>query len=596
MCGIIGYLGTKQAPDTLLEGLQRMEYRGYDSAGIVTIDNGKFHLLKTPGKVSKLEDKMQQTKLQGTIGLGHTRWATHGAPTQKNAHPHVADKVAIVHNGIIENYAELREQLIEKGVKFASETDTEVLAWLIDSYYEGDLGEAVSRALREVRGTYALGAVAKDNPDVMVAARLASPLLLGKTDDGWCLASDGSALAGKANEVVYLEDHDLAVCTTNEFRVYDRAGQAVHRPVHAFMMAAEEVQKGGYDHFLLKEIMEQPESLKRTLSTEHEKELISVQKAQDLDYILITACGTALFAGMLAKYYLEEWCQLPVSVEPASEFRYRHAIMPANSLGIVISQSGETADSRAALTELTQRGVPTLAIVNAVGSTIAREAEKVRYVHVGPEISVASTKAFTSQVVALMQLGLDIAGKRGALSAEAIEAGHKKLHSLPGQIADILKMNDEIKHKVRDLAKYDHSFYLGRNTLFPIALEGALKLKEISYIHAEAYAAGEMKHGPIALVDDSLFTVFLIGKGTLFEKSISNLSEVQARGGKTLLITDEEDYAKEHPEVLYVPTTSIVTAPLLFNIALQLVAYHVAVKRDCEIDQPRNLAKSVTVE
>lgn len=573
-----------------------MEYRGYDSAGIVTVDEGRFHLVKAPGKVNKLKAKMQESHLRGTTGLGHTRWATHGAPTQKNAHPHVADNVAIVHNGIIENYAELREALQKKGVEFASETDTEVLAWLINSYYEGDLASAVAAALKEVRGTYALAAVAKDNPDVMVAARLASPLLLGKMEDGWCVASDGAALAGNVGQVLYLDDHNLVVCTPESYEIFNKDGSLEERPLIAFDMAPEAVQKGGYDHFLLKEIMEQPESLRRTLSTEAEDELISSEKAQALEYILITACGTALFAGTLAKYYLEEWCQLPVSVEAASEFRYRHAIMPLNSLGIVISQSGETADSRAALTELSQRGIPTLAIVNAVGSTIAREAETVRYVHVGPEISVASTKAFTSQVVALLQLGLDIAKKRGTLSDEAIEAGHRKLDSLPGQIAKVLGLSNEIKHRVKEFANYDHAFYLGRNTLFPIALEGALKLKEISYVHAEAYAAGEMKHGPIALVDDSLFTVFLIGKGALFEKSISNLSEVQARKGKTLLVTDEEDYAKEHPEVLYVPTTSIITAPLLFNVALQLIAYHIAVSRGCEIDQPRNLAKSVTVE
>jgi glucosamine--fructose-6-phosphate aminotransferase (isomerizing) len=596
MCGIIGYLGTKQAPETLLEGLVRMEYRGYDSAGIVTIEDANFHLIKASGKVSVLSEKMEHSKLRGTTGLGHTRWATHGAPTEKNAHPHVADRIAIVHNGIIENYAELREDLLKKGIQFASETDTEVLAWLIESHYKGDLREAVAAALQEVRGTYALAVIAKDQPEVLVAARLASPLLLGKTDNGWCVASDGAALAGEVDEVLYLEDHDLAVCTLDGYHVYGENGEELERELTPFKMAPEEVKKGGYDHFLMKEIMEQPESLRRTLNTEKEKELITTRRARELDYIMITACGTASYAGMLAKYYLEEWCKLSVSVEVASEFRYRNAILPKNSLGIVISQSGETADTRAALTEFTQRGVPTIAIINAVGSTIAREADAVRYLHVGPEISVASTKAFTSQVVALMQLGLDIAQKRGTLSAEAIAAGHRKLESLPDQIATILAMDHIIKQKAKPIAAYEHVFYLGRNTLFPISLEGAIKLKETSYIHADAYPAGEMKHGPIALIDNNLFTIFLIGKGPLFEKSISNLSEVQARGGKTLLITDEEEYAKEHPEVLYIPTASVITEPLLFNVALQLIAYHVAVYRGCDVDQPRNLAKSVTVE
>ena len=606
MCGIIGYIGKKQAQPIILSSLKRMEYRGYDSAGIAVIEKGSIKRARASGKLSNLKEKVGNGQsLKGHTGIGHTRWATHGGPTEQNAHPHLAGKIALIHNGIIENYEQIKEGLLRSGVKFKSETDTEVLAQLINKKYEetSELEASVYGALSVVRGAFGIVVMCEDEPQKLIAARRGSPIVLGRSGDEMFVASDPTALAGRADEVIYLGEDEVAVITPGNIEVTDLKRKKRSFSPEKLDMEVQAMRKQGFDHFLLKEIMEQPKSVEAVLrgrleGKEGDSHLgglnISDEQMDKIDRIQIIGCGTAYYAGLLSKYMLEKMTGIPVDVEVASEFRYREPVLSPNTLGIVISQSGETADTLASLHELQRRNVHTLGLVNVVGSTIAREVDGGIYLHAGPEISVASTKAFTSQVLASMLVGLHIA-RRKSFSAwegkEIIDA----LQKLPTEIEKALKLNKELKKIAKSLSKFNNSLYLGRDSLFPIALEGALKLKEISYIHAEGYPSGEMRHGPIALIDKNLLIVNLLGKGPLFEKSLSNLQEAKARDATVVTVTDDTGYDGDE-SVIFVETSSPWTAPLIMNVILQLLAYHIAVERGTDVDQPRNLAKSVTVE
>jgi glucosamine--fructose-6-phosphate aminotransferase (isomerizing) len=606
MCGIVGYVGKRDAQDVLLSGLRRLEYRGYDSAGIITVDKDNTPtLLREKGKVSELGALVSANENHDTIGIGHTRWATHGEPSKVNAHPHVAGEIYLVHNGIIENYKELKAEL--KGHAFKSKTDTEVLAALINSFYDAktSLAEAVSSALKLVVGTYGVVVLSTREPGVLVAARLGSPLIIGVRDDETLIASDASALIGHTSQAIYLNDGEMAVCTDSNVELRDLDLQPLPPHVETIEVDMQAIQKQGYDHFLLKEISEQPQTLRMTLNgrvvaSESRVQLgglnLTPQQLADIEHVTIVGCGTAYYAGLLASYYLEQLVDgLTVDVVIASEFRYRSFHMPKNSVALIVSQSGETADTLACLREIKRRGVTTLGIINAVGSTIAREVDGGIYVHAGPEISVASTKAFTSQVAAMTMFGVQVAQAKG-VSVQRTAMYVDELALLPDEIQKIIKKQQpEIKAAAKKYAKHEHALFLGRDTLFPVALEGALKLKEISYIQAEGYATGELKHGPIALLDDRFFEVVLLADGWLFDKSISGLSEINARGGHVLAITNS---AKEvdAETIIRVKTKLNVLAPIAMNIVQQLFAYYVAIARGNDVDQPRNLAKSVTVE
>lgn len=603
MCGIIGVIGSKAAQPILISGLLRMEYRGYDSAGIATLAGGSLTLLRAEGKVSELQKKVETHKKSDTVGIGHTRWATHGEPNEQNAHPHVAGAIALVHNGIIENYKDLKEDLKKSGVSFSSSTDSEVLAQLINHTYQqtNDFVGSVQQALKQVRGTFGIAVLCKDSPDRIVVARRGSPLQIGVGPDEVYVASDTAALVGYAKEVIYLNDDQLAVCTPSGIEVYNLELEEQEFTREALTLELETIQKQGYDHFLLKEIMEQPDSVTAVLrgrlnaeqGTSHLGGLnLSDEQIRRIERIIIVGCGTAYYAGVLGKYLIERLTGLPVDVEVASEFRYRDPVISQNTVALFISQSGETADTLACVEELKRRGVHTLGLVNVVGSTIARTVDGGIYLHAGPEISVASTKAFTNQVVAELLFALYVARRRNLSLTEGREVV-EALERLPKDIKTALSVASDVKKLSKKLSRFQNAIYLGRDTLFPIALEGALKLKEISYIHAEAFAAGEVKHGPIALVDKDMLVVFLLSKGPLEEKTRSNIQEIQARGGALLVVSDTE---VDTNQAIHVTTHSSWTAPLILNTVLQLIAYHVAVARGTNVDQPRNLAKSVTVE
>ncbi len=608
MCGIVGYIGDKNAQSVLVGGLKRLEYRGYDSAGIVTASpKGAFTLLRAKGKVAELDEKVASHKKSDTVGIGHTRWATHGEPSKRNAHPHAIGSIYIVHNGIIENYQDIRTMLSKHDYDFKSDTDTEVLGGLIDWAYKksGNLLTAVSEALQIVVGAYGIAVMATDNTEKIVVARKGSPLILGVADGETFIASDGSALVGYTDQVIYLKDGEMAECSRDGVNLYDIAANAVESVVETLEADMQAIQKNGYDHFLLKEIHEQPDTLRSTLSgrlrlEQGEARLGGLNMSDDelrkIENVIIVGCGTANYAGQLASYYIEQFTDdVNVRVEVASELRYRSFYVPKNAVALIVSQSGETADTLACLVELKRRGVRCLGIVNAVGSTIAREVDGGVYVHVGAEISVASTKAFTSQVAAMVMFGLMLASVKGA-SRQELSQYVEELELLPGEIEKVLERHeDDAKRLAKKYASYNHALYTGRDTLFPTALEGALKLKEISYIHAEGYAAGELKHGPIALIDDSFFEVAYLMDNWLYEKSLSNIIEMKARGGHVITITDtKKEVATE--EVVRIATKLKHFTPLLFNIVAQLFAYYVSVERGNDVDQPRNLAKSVTVE
>lgn len=606
MCGIVGYIGKNKAQGIMTSGLRRLEYRGYDSAGIATLTKGgKPTLLRVKGKVTELDSLTAEQPRSDHVGIGHTRWATHGVPSEANAHPHQAGDIFLVHNGIIENYRELKAKLTNHD--FKSETDTEVLAALINSFYEKDqdLLSAVSQALKLVVGTYGIAVISAKQPEEIIVARLGSPLIIGVGKDENLVASDASALLGYTDQAIYLNDGEIARITKSAVDIFDLAAQSISKEVETIETDLAAIQKQGYDHFLLKEIMEQPTTLRSTLSGRVDDVNLKVKlgglnmtasELRDVRHVTIVGCGTAYYAGMLASYYMEQLVDdLTIDVVIASEFRYRSAHMPDNSVALIVSQSGETADTLACLREIKNRGVKTLGIVNAVGSTIAREVDGGVYVHAGPEISVASTKAFTSQAAAMIMFGITLAQSRGASNSKTAPFV-KELASLPQEIEQLLSNYlDEIKNLAKQYAGYDHALYLGRDTAYPAALEGALKLKEISYIDANAYAAGELKHGPLALVDDRFFELFLVTEGHLFDKTISNLSEVNARSGHVLAITNSSrDILAEN--ILRVKTDLDILSPMLLNVAQQLFAYYVAIERGHDIDQPRNLAKSVTVE
>lgn len=608
MCGIVGYIGNKNAQNYLLSGLKRLEYRGYDSAGIVTLtEKGEPTLLRAKGKVAELEAKLKTHKTKDTIGIGHTRWATHGEPSKRNAHPHAVGDIYLVHNGIIENYQDLKATLAKQDYDFKSDTDTEVLTALIDSFYRQSetLLEAVSGALELVVGAYGIAVVSVKDPSEVVVARKGSPLIVGLTDDETFIASDASALVGHTDKVVYLHDGEIARCTRGDIELFTSDSQAVDAVVEKLELDLQSIQKKGYDHFLLKEIMEQPESVRSTLLGRVDADTgraelgglnMSDEELRQIENVMVIGCGTAYYAGLLAGYYIEQFVDdMNVSSHIASELRYRSFHVPKNTVALIVSQSGETADTLACLEELKRRGVRCLGVVNAVGSSIARAVDGGVYVHVGAEISVASTKAFTSQAVAMIIFGLQVARAKGA-SPQLLDEYIRELDALPREIEKVLgSKRAETKKLAKKYATYNHALYVGRDTSFPAALEGALKLKEISYIHAEGYAAGELKHGPIALIDDLFFEVCYLQDNWLYEKAQSNLIEMNARGAHALVITDTEKRIQAE-SIVRISTRLKHLTPLLFNIVAQLFAYYVAVERGNDVDQPRNLAKSVTVE
>ncbi len=608
MCGIVGYIGSKEAQPILVGGLKRLEYRGYDSAGVVTLnESGKATLLRTKGKVAELEAKVGSHMVADSVGIGHTRWATHGEPSKRNAHPHAVGDIYLVHNGIIENYQDLKAALTKQDYIFKSDTDTEVLTALIDSFYKQSetLIEAVSGALQLVVGAYGIAVMSVKNPGEIIVARKGSPLIVGVGEGEVFVASDASALIGHTDKVIYMHDNEMGRCTSEGVQLFDTEAHAVDAVVEKLDMDMQSIQKKGYDHFLLKEIFEQPESLRSTLSGRvdsetHRAKLGGLNMTDDelraVENIMVIGCGTAYYAGVLAGYYIEQYVSgVTMSPYVASEMRYRSFHVPDNTVALIVSQSGETADTLACLQELKRRGVRCLGVVNAVGSTIAREVDGGVYVHVGAEISVASTKAFTSQVAAMIIFGLMLAQAKG-VSLREIDEYINELDMLPREIEKVLETKPaEIKKLAKKYGSYAHALYIGRDTNFPVAMEGALKLKEISYLHAEGYAGGELKHGPIALIDDKFFEVYYLQDNWLYEKSQSNLIEIEARGAHALVITDT-DKRVQAEAVVRVSTRLKLLTPLVFNIVAQLFAYYVAVEKGNDVDQPRNLAKSVTVE
>ena len=608
MCGIVGYIGDKNAQNFLISGLKRLEYRGYDSAGIVTLDDsGKATLLRAKGKIANLEEKLAKAKREDHIGIGHTRWATHGEPSETNAHPHQAGPIYVVHNGIIENYKELKAELTD--FEFKSETDSEVLAVLINSFYQDGkypLANAVVQALKLVKGTYGIAVVSELAPEEMVVARSGSPLVIGVGHDETLVASDASALLGHTKRAIYLNDGEVAVIGKNSVEIKTLNAEPVSAKVEEIETNLAAIQKGGYDHFLLKEIMEQPESLKETLrgrvnAAEGTVHLggpgLSETELRKIRHLVIVGCGTAYHAGLLASYYIEQFTpEVTVEVVIASEYRYRSAYIPEDSVALIVSQSGETADTLACLREIKKQGVRTVGIVNAIGSTIAREVDGGTYVHVGPEISVASTKAFTSQVIAMVMFGLTIAQAKGVKSA-VLGPYVKEIAALPEAIRTVLDVvPKEVQKIAKKYAKYEHAIYLGRDTAYPTAMEGALKLKEVSYVDANAYAFGELKHGPLALVDDRFFEMVLLPAGVLYDKAVSNIQEVLARGGHVVVVTNADGFDLPVESVIRLGGEIEIFAPLLMNLVSQLFAYYVTVAKGLNVDQPRNLAKSVTVE
>ena len=609
MCGIVGYIGQSEALPILVGGLKKLEYRGYDSSGIAIIENGGIHVVKASGKISALENKLKSQTVTGKTGIAHTRWATHGAPTVENAHPHVSfdGKISIVHNGIIENYASLKAKLIAKGIEFKSETDTEVVAHLIATFYKGDLKAAVLKALSQVEGTFGLAVICSDEPGTLIGARRGSPLILGiGNGNDFFLASDVSAIINHTQKVVYLDDNDIVQITGNDYSIVNMNSHEVQREVKDVEFDADAVAKGGFAHFMLKEIFEQPEVLRNTtrgrlLSAEGNAKLAgldtNIKELRNINRIIITACGTSYYAGMVGEYMIEDLAGVPVEVEYASEFRYRNPIIKPGTLVLAISQSGETADTLAALKEAQQKGATALAICNGVGSTIARTSDGGVYLHAGPEIGVASTKAFTSQVTVLAMIAL-LLGRQRRLSFEAGADIVKAIQDLPTLVEQALKLSDQIAGIAQKYSKANNFLYLGRHYNYPVAMEGALKLKEISYIHAEGYPAAEMKHGPIALIDENMPVVVIAPKDALFDKVISNVREIKARGGRVIAVTTEDceplDEFADH--LIKVPKTIPMLMPIVTCVPLQLLAYHIAVLRGNDVDQPRNLAKSVTVE
>lgn len=609
MCGIVGYIGEQDAQPILLGGLQKLEYRGYDSAGIAVINaQGEMHLAKSKGRLQALEDKLKQGNLSGQIGIGHTRWATHGEPSEKNCHPHTSQNgnISVVHNGIIENYLHLREWLGTKGYQFYSDTDTEVIPNLIDYYYQGNLLEAVTKAIACIEGSYALGIMCKAEPDKIVAVRKDSPLIVGVGQGEYFIASDVPAILNHTRDIIYLEDKEIVVLTKTGAAVYSLEGEQLQKEVHHVTWNADAAEKGGYEHFMLKEIHEQPKAIRDTLNSrimggkpiQLDSVNLPTEDIQKYEKIYLVACGTAYHAGVIGKYAIEKLARIPVEVDIASEFRYRDPIMNDKTLLIVLSQSGETADTLAALREAKSKGVRVLAVTNVVGSSIAREADDVLYTWAGPEIAVASTKAYTTQLVLMYILALYFAQERHTVAPEEIEKMKADLLTLPEKAEEVLKNKPMLQKFAVNTYSQQSMFFLGRGIDYAVAMEGALKVKEISYLHAEAYAGGELKHGTIALVEEGTVVIALATQSKLYEKMISNIREVTTRGAKILGLAKEGNRAIEKTveSVLYIPEVADILLPVLTVIPLQLLAYYIAVQRGCDVDKPRNLAKSVTVE
>ncbi len=608
MCGIVGYIGQKNATPILIDGLRRLEYRGYDSAGIAVMSNSKLELRRSVGKIINLDEVIKNNPLQGNLGIAHTRWATHGRPSEENAHPHCDchDQLVVVHNGIIENYTQLKEDLILKGHKFRSQTDTEVIAHLIEEYLKDDLADAVQKALSKIEGAYALGVISSKQPDRIVAAKLDSPLIIGLGNEEFFIASDVPAILPYTREVIFLDDKEMAILTQDGVDITTLKGKPVKKTTTHIEWDPIMAEKGGYKHFMLKEIYEQPRAIEDTIRgriVEDEVDLdemnLSHEDILNIDKIFIVACGTAYYAGIVGRFMLEELTQIPVEVDIGSEFRYRNPILSDKTLLIAISQSGETADTLAPIKEGKKKGAKVISICNVMGSSLTREAKDgVIYTRAGIEIGVASTKAFTSQLTAFYLLTVYLGRHRGTIDSNKAKELLAQIRLIPREVENILEHDEKIKELSHQFQHHHNFLYLGRGINFPIALEGALKLKEISYIHAEGYPAGEMKHGPIALIDENMPVVAIATQGQVYDKILSNIEEAKARDGIIIAVATDKDtkISKKANHVIYIPKTTELLTPILAVIPLQLLAYHIANYRGCDVDQPRNLAKSVTVE
>lgn len=609
MCGIVGYIGHKEAAPLILESLRKLEYRGYDSAGIAVLNDGQVAIRRCEGKLANLADILAREPLPGAIGIGHTRWATHGRPSETNAHPHRAGDVVVVHNGIIENYLELKEQLSKRGVHFSSETDSEIVAHLVAEKVERgvDFLDAVRRTLREIRGSYALLFLNRRDPKRLVVAKNSTPIVIGWGEKETFIASDVPALLDYTRKVTFLEDGEIAEVTLGSYRLFNGKGQAVHRPVKEITWDAVAARKGGYAHFMLKEIHEQPRALADTFRgrillkdgrVALENIRLTATEVRAIKRIHLVACGTAWHACLVGKFMLEEIAGIPADVDYGSEFRYRSPLMDPKSVLLMVSQSGETADTLAAVDVARAKKAKILSICNVIDSSIPRKSDGVLYTHAGPEISVASTKAFTTQLTALYLLAVALGRLKGKLNAAEARRLLRELMHLPSWVEGALESENEVKELARELMHSRDFLYLGRGINYPIALEGALKLKEISYIHAEGYPAGEMKHGPIALIDEKMPVIMVAPRDRYFQKTVSNLKEVESRGGKVVVLTDDPQTARDLSghRVLTLPKASHYLTPIVMTIPLQLLAYYIAVQRGTDVDQPRNLAKSVTVE
>lgn len=608
MCGIVGYLGPKNASEVIVDGLSKLEYRGYDSAGVAVCNDGELEIRKFKGRLAVLAEDIEKNEMKGNLGIGHTRWATHGEPSDVNSHPHFnMDKtIAVVHNGIIENYMELKEELKEDGVEFRSETDTEVIAHLVDKYYEGNLLDAVYKTVARLRGAYALGVICKYNEDELVAVRKDSPLIAGVGEGENFIASDIPALLKYTRKVYFLENGEVVHIKGNELKIYDAERNPVEKEIYDVKWDIEAASKGGYDCFMLKEINEQPEGVKNTLERRIDENgnivldgiHLTKEDLDNINRIYIVACGTAYHAGLLGKNALEKYLKVPVITDIASEFRYSDNFVDEHSLVILVSQSGETADTLAVLRDSKAKGAKILAITNVVGSSISREADEVFYTWAGPEIAVASTKAYTTQITSLYMIALNFALEKGTITREEYLSTIEKMKKLPEKIQKVLDNQDKIKETAERIVSKEHVFFLGRGVDYSLAMEGSLKLKEVSYIHSEAFAAGELKHGTIALIEEGTPVISIATQENLFEKMVSNMQEVKARGAFVASIAQEHNRSVEKvsDEVIYIPNCDDMLVPIVAVVPMQLLAYYVSTMKGLDVDKPRNLAKSVTVE
>ena len=608
MCGIVGYLGTKNASEVIVDGLSKLEYRGYDSAGVAVCNDGELEIRKFKGRLAVLAEDIEKNEMKGHLGIGHTRWATHGEPSDVNSHPHFnMDKtIAVVHNGIIENYMELKEELKEDGVEFRSETDTEVIAHLVDKYYEGNLLDAVYKTVARLRGAYALGVICKDNEDELVAVRKDSPLIAGVGEGENFIASDIPALLKYTRKVYFLENGEVVHIKGDELKIYDAERNPVEKEIYDVKWDIEAASKGGYDCFMLKEINEQPEGVKNTLERRIDENgnivldgiHLTKEDLDNINRIYIVACGTAYHAGLLGKNALEKYLKVPVITDIASEFRYSDNFVDEHSLVILVSQSGETADTLAVLRDSKAKGAKILAVTNVVGSSISREADEVFYTWAGPEIAVASTKAYTTQITSLYMIALNFALEKGTITKEEYLETIEKMKELPEKIQNVIDNQDKIKEIAEKIVSKEHVFFLGRGVDYSLAMEGSLKLKEVSYIHSEAFAAGELKHGTIALIEEGTPVISVATQEKLFEKMVSNMQEVKARGAFVASIAQEHNKSVEKvsDEVIYIPNCDDMLVPIVAVVPMQLLAYYVSTMKGLDVDKPRNLAKSVTVE